>query len=68
MTRPGSTVASTQVVQARDASAAARIVEKELIAAGAKGSGYKIEVDNQKTGTIFTLEDRGPLNTGKLNL
>ena len=68
VTRPGSTVASTQVVQARDASAAARIVEKELIAAGAKGSGYKIEVDNQKTGTIFTLEDRGPLNTGKLNL
>jgi hypothetical protein len=66
--RPGSTVASTQVVQARNASDAARIVEKELIAAGAKGSGYKIEVDNQKTGTIFTLEDRGPLNTGKPNL
>jgi hypothetical protein len=68
VTRPGSTVASTQVVQARNASDAARIVEKELIAAGAKSSGYKIEVDNQKTGTIFTLQDRGPLNTGKPNL
>jgi hypothetical protein len=68
VTRPGSTVASTQVVQARNASDAARIVEKELIAAGAKGSGYKIEVENPKTGTIFTLQDRGPLNTGKPNL
>ena len=68
VTRPGSAVASTQVVQARNAAEAARIVEKELIAAGAKGSGYKIEVDNQTTGTIFTLEDSGSLNTGNPNL
>ena len=68
VTRPGSAVASTQVVQARNAAEAARIVEKELIAAGAKGSGYKIEVDNPKTGTIFTLQDSGPLNTGNPNL
>ena len=68
VTRPGSAIPYIQGVQARNASEAARIVEKELIAAGAKGSGYKIEVENEKTGTIFTLQDRGPLNTGKPNL
>jgi hypothetical protein len=36
---------------------------------GAKGSGYKIVVTNpQKNIVVFTLEDRGPLNTGKPNL
>ena len=64
VTRPGSANPYIQPVQARNASDAARIVEKELIAAGAKGSGYKIEVENPKTGTIFTLEDRGAINLG----
>jgi hypothetical protein len=61
-------VPAAQSVQARNASDAARIIEQGLIEEGAKGSGYKIEVENEKTGTIFTLQDRGPLNTGKPNL
>lgn len=69
VTRPGSAIPYTQGVQARNASDAARIVEKELIEQGAKGSGYKIVVTNpQKNIVVFTLEDRGPLNTGKPNL
>jgi len=69
VTRPGMAgVPASQFVQARNASDAARIIEQGLIEEGAKGSGYKIEVENEKTGTIFTLQDRGPLNTGKPNL
>jgi len=69
VTRPGMAgVPASQSVQARNASDAARIIEQGLIEEGAKGSGYKIEVENEKTGTIFTLQDRGPLNTGKPNL
>jgi len=69
VTRPGMPgVPASQSVQARNASDAARIIEQGLIEEGAKGSGYKIEVENEKTGTIFTLQDRGPLNTGKPNL
>ena len=69
VTRPGIPgVPASQSVPARNASDAARIIEQGLIEEGAKGSGYKIEVENEKTGTIFTLQDRGPLNTGKPNL
>ena len=69
VTRPSMPgVPAAQSVQARNASDAARIIEQGLIEEGAKGSGYKIEVENEKTGTIFTLQDRGPLNTGKPNL
>ena len=69
VTRPSMPgVPAAQSVQARNASDAARIIEQGLIEEGAKGSGYKIEVENEKTGTIFTLQDSGPLNTGKPNL
>jgi len=64
VTRPG-TIPGIQLISARDGAAAARIVEKELIDAGAKGSGYKIEVVNQQKGIqVFTLEDRGATIVG----
>lgn len=69
VTRPGSSVVSNLLTPANSGAEAARIVEKELIEQGAKGSGYKIVVTNpQKNIVVFTLEDRGPLNTGKPNL
>lgn len=69
VTRPGGQPSPYIPTRANTGAEAARIVEKELIASGAKGSGYKIVVVNpQKNIVVFTLEDRGPLNTGKPNL
>ena len=69
VTRPGGQPSPYIPTRANTGAEAARIVEKELIASGAKGSGYKIVVINpQKNIVVFTLEDRGPLNTGKPNL
>jgi hypothetical protein len=69
VSRPGSDIVNNILIPAGTGAEAARIVEKELIEQGAKGSGYKIVVTNpQKNIVVFTLEDRGPLNTGKPNL
>jgi Fe-S cluster assembly iron-binding protein IscA len=64
VTRPG-VAPYTLKVESTDGVAAAKAVEKDLITAGANGSGYKIDVVNAQLGApSYTISNNGPLNVG----
>ena len=64
VTRPGVTP-YTLKVEATDGVAAGKSVEKDLITAGANGSGYRIVVVNAQKGIqVYTISNNGPTNVG----
>ena len=64
VTRPG-TAPYTLTVEATDGIAAGKAVERDLITAGANGSGYRIQVVNAQLGAdSYTITNNGPLNVG----
>ena len=64
VTRPGN-APYTLTVEAADGKAAAKAVERDLITAGANGSGYRIQVVNAQLGAdSYTITNNGPLNVG----
>jgi len=64
VTRPG-TAPYTLTVEAASGPEAGKAVEKDLITAGANGSGYRIQVVNAQLGAdSYTISNNGPLNVG----
>lgn len=64
VTRPG-TDPYTLIVESTDGETAAKKVEKDLIAAGANGSGYRIDVVNAQKGIpSYSISNNGPINVG----